>query len=499
LFSVEINEELLVLDKKYGVGVILLYDQISKHIQRAKPNFLPIDSISELAQKYCLSVYTKWNTELTPNEFCFVMLVFRHKKTFLDVKFVIQETWLRLKTCDKTVQPIYKRFLRATYERAIVQTQNTQPIKYCPSLQSGDVDSKFDQLIKTHSSILDEKCFQKLKSLPTSKKSLIQKIKSELAKLSNEKFILSISGGVDSMICSWILSVNKIDFCCVHINYFNRPESDEEEQFVIDWCNLLNVDLYVRKIDEINRPECMEWELRDLYENYTRNVRYLTYLKVSEHKSNQVILAHNQDDCFENILTNISKKSKYDNLTGMEFNSETNFLGHVINFIRPMLSITKSEIYQFAHTIKIPFLWDSTPKWSQRGKIRDEVRPVLEKWNNNLIEGFFELSVQAKESNKIVELYVNEWIKKIVDMTIVMSIPELPITKLFWKLLLEKLKFKCSPQSLEGLINFLVRFSNKKIKQDINAEIKYQLNKYTQIKLILLVDECVKLSFCNST
>ena len=72
LFSVEINEELLVLDKKYGVGVILLYDQISKHIQRAKPNFLPIDSISELAQKYCLSVYTKWNTELTPNEFCFV-------------------------------------------------------------------------------------------------------------------------------------------------------------------------------------------------------------------------------------------------------------------------------------------------------------------------------------------------------------------------------------------------------------------------------------------
>ena len=35
-----------------------------------------------------------------------------------------------------------------------------------------------------------------------------------------------------------------------------------------------------------------------------------------------VLLGHNKDDCFENILTNISNKSNYDNLSGMQILKE---------------------------------------------------------------------------------------------------------------------------------------------------------------------------------
>ena len=45
--------------------------------------------------------------------------------------------------------------------------------------------------------------------------------------------------------------------------------------------------------------------------------------------------------------------------------------------IRLMLTISKEQNYDFTHNSNIPYLCDSIFKWSQRGQIRDIIRPVL--------------------------------------------------------------------------------------------------------------------------
>ena len=43
-----------------------------------------------------------------------------------------------------------------------------------------------------------------------------------------------------------------------------------------------------------------------------------------------------------------------------------------IIIIRPFINTKKSIIYEYAHIFKIPYLNDTTPTWSNRGKFRDQ-------------------------------------------------------------------------------------------------------------------------------
>ena len=59
-----------------------------------------------------------------------------------------------------------------------------------------------------------------------------------------EPLIISLSGGVDSMVILYILKkiFNK-NIIAGHINYKNREETDKEEEFLKDYCEFLDVKL----------------------------------------------------------------------------------------------------------------------------------------------------------------------------------------------------------------------------------------------------------------
>ena len=267
---------------------------------------------------------------------------------------------------------------------------------------------------------------------------------------------------------------------------------EKEKQLLSIWATTNQIELYIRDIYEINRPKCMEYDMRNLYEDYTRNVRYNTYCDVAklkgwDNKYNDnnwcVLLGHNHDDCVENILTNIANKTKYDNLKGMKYETKKKFnyndSVNTIIFIRPLLTISKEEIYQYADNQKIAYLLDSTPQWSQRGKIRDIVRPGLIKWNQSSLEGLEEMAYVMKESLECVELLASNWIEKIqlldtLDVkeqvvicgnkmsissvklninVIKLNVKEIIINKIFWSKILEKINFKSSFKSINMLVD----------------------------------------------
>lgn len=505
LFDKGVDIEKMLESRKEAVGTIILYDQISRHIMRTSAELTlfgePIDKLnfgkktSDLSIEYAEKVYSYYRHAFFADEYVFVMLPLRHSYDFNKIKFVMMETWDKIE-CEREVIEIekYKKFLKATYERTIKQSNDIQAIQFYPKeeeQEEGVLD--FKEIHERYSDILDKfECKDVLDKIECKeiKKDLINKFKENLVGTQKTSFIMSISGGVDSMVCSYILKQLNIPFVCVHINYNNRKECVKEEDFVVEWCRLLNIDLYLRKIDEINRPQCMKYNLRDVYERYTRDVRYGTYVKVNKENCN-VILGHNQDDCFENILTNISQKSKYENLNGMDTSSSLKFMDTSINFIRPMLDISKKQIYDFANALNIPYLWDSTPKWSQRGKIRDIVRPTLEKWNSEMVSGLFEISKIMKESLEMTNLLVDSWLSKMTDNKIVCIENELPLQKIFWNIFFQKLDIRISNSSLDNLIKFIERYKTKKISIDVNAYINYEINKFCQLKLMKIADNKV--------
>jgi tRNA(Ile)-lysidine synthetase-like protein len=299
--------------------------------------------------------------------------------------------------------------------------------------------------------------------------------------------IVSISGGVDSMVLSWILKKLGYNIILVHINYSNRADTDLEQELVIDWGKYLGIRTFFRVLDEINRPKCMENDLRNVYESYTRDQRYLAYTKAADQMgwtdNYSIVLGHNHDDCIENVFTNIASKSKWDNLYGMNWESKVQFNNIELTFLRPFISNPKSDIYEFAEQNQILFLWDSTPKWSQRGKIRDIVRPGLEEFNSEIISGLDSMVKTLKESIECVGQMVDIWIETEPGYLLKKIIPinKLIKSNIFWDKLFVKLGVRTSTKSLESFVVKLYQIEKNFESNQINRIEKFQFNKELQI------------------
>ena len=176
---------------------------------------------------------------------------------------------------------------------------------------------------------------------------------------------VSLSGGVDSMVMTALLKLNGTPVKAIHILYGNRTESEEEYHFLQEYCHRLDVPLYVYRIPYIRRTNID----RAFYEAMTRDLRFLTYQACATLTNTppHVLLGHIQEDVVENIWTNISKGQHLDNLAKMEIAE----IQHGVTIMRPLLETTKDQIYAISTALGIPYLKNTTPSWSNRGKFRE--------------------------------------------------------------------------------------------------------------------------------
>ena len=191
----------------------------------------------------------------------------------------------------------------------------------------------------------------------------------------NENLIVSLSGGVDSAVLITLLQKIKtkmnINIIAAHINYCNRNETHIEEEFLKFWCKKNNFIFEILKIEEIKRGE----EKRSYYENYIRDKRYTFYQDlVKKYNCKGVFLGHHLNDLQENIMCNIMKGRNIFDLTVMRKESIIND----VTIYRPFLDFYKDTIYNFSHENNIPYFKDTTPDWSNRGKLRNKLFPLLQ-------------------------------------------------------------------------------------------------------------------------
>lgn len=463
------NQDLKLIEDY--MTLIILYDQIPRNI---KKNCKEYEIIAKRYVKELGNVSREY-TLLTAIEWCFAMLPYRHMNNDMIIHGIIDNGWRRLKQ-DKTPQSeeIYKRFLKASYERCPI---TDLCIRYYNNLNSWN--------IKRYLYILDY-----IPEQPPVIENVCEKITSEFHRPWPGKIIISLSGGVDSMVSCLVLKriSEKYGFnlIAVHINYANRLSCAEEEEFLKSWCGFLGIPLYIRAINEINREDCKKYGMREIYESYTREVRFKTYKLVwGDESPAYVVLGHNRDDIFENIMTNIAQKTKYDSLDGMKADQ----IIDNIRFIRPLLNIRKADIYKFARDNNVPYLPTSTPEWSMRGKIRDIVKPAMDKWHGESFEGFMNLSRVMTDMYKLLEIQINIAIKNTVKednkYTYLFERDTLPTQYIFWHGYIDKLlSLKISVKSAKNLEWKLENWKTGKIKLPLtkNIFIEFHETKMTLTK-----------------
>ena len=365
-----------------SLGLIIIYDQIVRHVYRDQKDIILF--YSALALKHVNTLMLDIE-KYSPDERCFILLPLRH--TFIEgnINFCIDcvNKW-----SEDNDAPIYNRFYQASVQ-SLSRINSSKP-----SLTT------FVKKDTNYESILDSQSIKEIVpacDLDIYDEPLYKEFCKNMISISHKNIIVSLSGGVDSMVCAFLLHYyakkTNINPIAATINYANREEQYLEIEMVNEWLSYLDIEHHVRVIDEIKRSRDKH---RDFYEKITREIRFELYQKLN----GSVILGHNKDDSIENIFSNIKKKKSYDNLLGMSiFSQEKN-----VDVYRPLLNISKKEIIEFAIKYRIPFVYDSTPSWSERGRMRDILIPQINSFDKDIIDGLLELSSNFKEIHKIYKI-----------------------------------------------------------------------------------------------
>ena len=226
---------------------------------------------------------------------------------------------------------------------------------------------------------------------------LLKTIKQFCINSKNKKFLISLSGGVDSMVLISIIHYLGYEVIGAHINYNNRDETLLEQKFLTHWCNYNKIELYTKTIEHLKRSNSK----RSDYESITKKIRFDFYKEVSSKENiNMILLGHHKDDIVENIFANVCRGRYILDLAVIKKES----IVENVNIGRPMIDFYKKSIYEFANLYQVPYFKDTTPGWSVRGKYRNEIYPKIEDaFTPNVKENLIGLSKQSYEWNNLVQ------------------------------------------------------------------------------------------------
>ncbi len=234
--------------------------------------------------------------------------------------------------------------------------------------------------------------------------------------LENSHFILSLSGGVDSMSMAVLLKELGIRFVAVHIRHSSRLEDTQNE---LDWvkfvCRRLEIPLYYHHV-LVARPHGdgdVGVIARDTFEEKTRDIRFCMYSKAfrlgfddSTHPV-QVLIGHHIDDVDENRIAELGKG----NLINIDGMAETSSFADVVQ-LRPLCTfVRKCTLRNFALSRGIPHMRNSTPKWSRRGWIRD-VLDSDERYRYFLLKPLSDLGAESSRIDQMIHQIARDWAQR---------------------------------------------------------------------------------------
>ena len=226
---------------------------------------------------------------------------------------------------------------------------------------------------------------------------------------SNNKFILGLSGGIDSMALLHLIK-NFIDYkrnvrikCIpIIIDHNLRNESERESKEVKKISQNLGFDTQIKKVNS-SKPN---GNIQNWARKQRRNILFQKCLEVSAN----LMLGHHFDDQAETIFMRSIRGSALDGLSGM--NEITSWNG--IFIIRPLLSYKKVQIKNYVRNEKIYYFEDSSninDKF-ERVKTRFHLDYIKQNIWPNITYDLYYFSNLNSNLLKKTDYFFNSWFNK---------------------------------------------------------------------------------------
>lgn len=205
------------------------------------------------------------------------------------------------------------------------------------------------------------------------------------------KYILAVSGGVDSVVLLDILTKNRIkqryDLIVAHYNHGIRSDSSKDEKLVKDLATSYELE-FVSAQGNLGE---------NTSEAKARASRYQFLRKIcKKYNAEKIITAHHLDDRIETVLFNLQRGTGRRGLVPFSKNSD---------IIRPLKNVSKREILRYADKHNLKWREDSSNKDLKysRNTIRHKLLPELESTNPDFRNHFAHLLNELEKDNKKID------------------------------------------------------------------------------------------------
>ncbi|MBK9313688.1 MAG: tRNA lysidine(34) synthetase TilS [Acidobacteria bacterium] len=214
-----------------------------------------------------------------------------------------------------------------------------------------------------------------------------RKLRTALRRLgvdSGSTIVAAVSGGADStaLLDALVRLRNEKGrpkrIIAAHLNHRLRgEESDGDEHFVRELAERLNVEFLSERIDVAGEALRNHKNL----EATARKLRYEFLCRCAEARSAEYVMtAHSRDDQAETVLMRLMRGSGMHGLRGIHPDMP---LGSSVRLLRPMLSISRTEVVEYCERRDLTWRTDSS-NFSidlTRNRVRLELLPLLRSFN----------------------------------------------------------------------------------------------------------------------
>ena len=238
----------------------------------------------------------------------------------------------------------------------------------------------------------------------TKKDKILQQVAGFIARnqllAADNKYIVALSGGADSVALLLIMKALGYDVEAAHCNFHLRgKESERDENFCVSLCESLGIILHRIHFDTLTYAQLhkvsIEMAARDLRYSYFEQLR-------RDINADAICVAHHKDDNVETILLNLVRGTGMNGLTGIS--PRNGFI------LRPLLCIGREDILEYLEAENQDYVTDSSNLVDdvQRNKIRLNVLPLLENVNPAVKDNILTMARWIAEASTIVEASLDE-------------------------------------------------------------------------------------------